>query len=209
MDIALFLIRGIVIGFLISVPVGPAAILCIQRTLKNGKIHGIVSGLGTSTADVIHGIIAVSGLTVISEFLIKEQSWLRLAGGLFLCCMGVRILRSRLTQGITSGNNAGYFRYYVSTLFLTLANPGAFFALAAIFAGVGAVKAEVHYGLAGSLVGGVFIGSVLWWCILSNIASVFLGKLGSARLARLNKISGMIITGFGLLVLASLAIWRA
>ena len=209
MHIALFLIKGIIIGFSISVPVGPAAILCIRRTLKNGKIHGIVSGLGTSTADVIHGIIAVSGLTFISEFLVKEQLWFRLVGGLFLCCIGVRILRSRLTQDITSGNNAGYFSHYISKIFLTLVNPGAFFALAAIFAGVGVVKTEAHYTSAASLVGGVFIGSVIWWCILVNIASLFLGNLGSVRLARLNRISGIIITGFGLLVLVSLVIWRA
>ena len=90
MDIGLFF-KGLVVGFLISTPVGPIGVLCIQRTLNKGRLHGIVSGLGAATADAIYGFVAAFGLTFVSNFLVKEQLWLRLVGGIFLCYMGVRV----------------------------------------------------------------------------------------------------------------------
>jgi threonine/homoserine/homoserine lactone efflux protein len=208
MDIALFF-KGIAVGFLMSTPVGPIAVLCIQRTLNQGKIHGMVSGLGAATADVIYSLIAVCGLTFITNFLIKEQIWLRLGGGIFLCYMGLRVFWSKPVQRAVSGNNISYIGNYVSAFFLTLANPATFLAFAAIFAGLGLVGAAGHYASAGLLIGGVFIGSGLWWFILSGVTGIFLEKLGYSRLASLNKISGIIIAGFGLFILLSLEIWKA
>jgi threonine/homoserine/homoserine lactone efflux protein len=205
METTLFL-KGVLIGFLISTPVGPIAVLCINRTLNEGRIHGIVSGLGAATADAIYGLIAASGLTFISNFLVQEQIWLRLLGGLFLCYMGVKIFRSKLVQRVASGEGASYFSNYISASLLTLANPGTLIAFAAVFSGLGIVKVRVHYASAGLLVGGVFIGSGLWWFILNIIAGVFLGQLDYFKLSWLNKISGTIISGFGLFVLLSLAI---
>jgi threonine/homoserine/homoserine lactone efflux protein len=85
------ILKGMVIGFLISLPVGPIAVLCIHRTLNEGRIHGMVSGLGAATADIVYGFLAASGLSFTSNFLIKEQLWFRLLGGLFLCYMGIRL----------------------------------------------------------------------------------------------------------------------
>ncbi len=202
----IILLKGIFIGFLISMPVGPIAMLCIQRTLNKGRIHGIVSGLGAATADAFYGFIAASGLTFILNFIIKEQLWLRLVGGLFICYMGVRLFRSRPVQRNALGNGTSYFRNYVSAFILTLTNPGAFLIFAAVFAGLGVVTTNVPYSLIGVLVGGVFIGAGLWWFILNSITSIFLKKMDFAKLTWLNKISGIVITGFGLLVLVSLIV---
>ena len=197
-------LKGIAIGFLISLPVGPIAVLCIHRTLYEGRIHGMVSGLGAATADVIYGFLAASGLSFISNLLIKEQLWFRLVGGFFLCYMGGRLLRSRVIQKTLSEDNASYFNNYVSALFLTLSNPSTFIALAAIFASLGITQTRVHHISTGLLISGVFIGSGLWWFILNAAAGVFLKKLDYIKLAWLNKISGIVIAGFGILVLVSL-----
>jgi threonine/homoserine/homoserine lactone efflux protein len=208
MNSSLF-VEGIVVGFLMSTPVGPIAVLCIQRTLNQGKIHGIVSGLGAATADAIYSFIAVFGLTVISNFLSREQIWLRLGGGIFLCYMGLRVFRTKPVQRVASGNDISYMSNYVSAFFLTLANPATFLAFAAIFAGLGLASTTRHYVSAGLLIAGVFIGSGLWWCILSGATGIFLKKLGYGKLALPNKISGIIITAFGLFILLSLGIWKA
>jgi threonine/homoserine/homoserine lactone efflux protein len=201
--------EGIIVGFLIATPIGPIAVLCIQRTLNQGRIHGIVSGLGAATADAIYSFIAAFGLTVISNFLVKEQMWLRLGGGLFLCYMGLKVFRTKLVQQAVSGNNINYIGNYVSAFFLTLTNPATFLAFAAIFAGLGLVSTTGQYVSAGLLIAGVFVGSGLWWFTLSGITGIFLKKLGYDKLALLNKISGIIITGFGLCILLSLGIWKA
>ena len=201
--------EGIVVGFLIAMPVGPIAVLCIQRTLNQGKIHGMVSGLGAATADAVCSFIAAFGLTFISNFLIKEQMWLRLGGGIFLCYMGLKVFRSKPVQRVASGNDISYISNYVSAFFLTLANPATFLAFAAIFAGLGLASTTRHYVSAGLLIAGVFIGSGFWWCTLSGVTGIFLKKLGYNRLASLNKISGIIIAGFGLFILLSLEMWKA
>jgi threonine/homoserine/homoserine lactone efflux protein len=205
MNISIFL-KGLLVGFLVSTPVGPIAVLCIQRTLNKGRFHGIVSGLGAATADVVYGFIAAFGLTFISNFLVKEQLWLRLLGGFFICYMGVRIFLSKLEQRTTQADSTTYVRDYVSAFFLTLTNPITFFAFAATFAGLGLVRTVEHHITALLLVAGVFVGSGLWWLILNCITATFLGKLLYGKPAWLNKVSGIVIIIFGLFVLLTLII---
>ena len=94
MDLS-FLLRGIIIGFSIAAPVGPVGVLCIRRTLAEGRTYGLISGLGAASADAIYGCIAGFGLTFISSILINQQMWLRLIGGVFLCYLGIRSFRSQ------------------------------------------------------------------------------------------------------------------
>jgi len=203
MNIGLFL-KGLLVGFLISTPVGPIAVLCIQRTLNKGRLHGMVSGLGAATADAIYSFIAAFGLTFISNFLIKEQLWFRLVGGLFLCYMGVRVFLSKSKQRSAPADSTSYIRDYISAFFLTLTNPITFFAFAATFAGLGLVRMIERHIDALLLVAGVFVGAGLWWLILSGITVTFLGSLLYSKPAWLNKTSGIVIIIFGLFILLTL-----
>jgi threonine/homoserine/homoserine lactone efflux protein len=203
MDIS-FLLRGLVIGFSIAAPVGPIGVLCIRRTLAAGRAAGLVSGLGAATADAIYGCIAGFGLTFISSVLIRQQGWLRLIGGGFLCYLGLKTFLTRPTEQAASAEGKGLVVAYASTFFLTLTNPMTILSFAAIFAGLGVASASGDYVSAGILVLGVFIGSALWWLILSGGVSVFQAKFSPRRLRWVNRISGLMITGFGLLALLSL-----
>src|SRR4030095_1284897 len=89
MEVNLFL-RGLGIGFCIAAPVGPIGVLCIRRTLADGRMAGLVSGLGAAVADAIYGAIAAFGLTAISDTLVAQQTWLRLGGGVFLIFLGTK-----------------------------------------------------------------------------------------------------------------------
>ena len=84
--------KSLIIGFSIAAPVGPIGILCIRRTLADGRRAGFISGLGAATADAFYGAIAAFGLTFISSFLINQSIWLRLAGGLFLIFLGIKTI---------------------------------------------------------------------------------------------------------------------
>ena len=79
-----FLLKGIVVGIVIAVPVGPVGVLCVRRTILEGRLAGFVSGLGAATADAIFGIIAAFGLTFVSDWLMSYEQWLRGAGGCYL-----------------------------------------------------------------------------------------------------------------------------
>jgi predicted secreted hydrolase/threonine/homoserine/homoserine lactone efflux protein len=200
-----FFLRGILIGFSIAAPVGPIGILCIRRTLAQGRWYGFVSGLGAATADAIYGCVAGFGLTFISTLLVGQQMWIRLVGGLFLCYLGTRTLLARPDEQTLSSQTSGLASAYGSILFLTLTNPLTILSFTAVFAGLGIAETKGDYGSAATLVLGVFIGSGLWWFLLSGLASVFRTKVTSRAMQWVNRVSGVIILIFGLIALASLA----
>jgi threonine/homoserine/homoserine lactone efflux protein len=203
MDIGFFF-RGLIMGFSIAAPVGPIGVLCIRRTLAEGTPSGLVSGLGAATADALYGSIAGFGLTFISTLLISQQIWLRLIGGGFLCYLGLKTFLSIPSKQVVSTKGNGLISAYVSTFFLTLTNPMTILSFAAIFAGLGVGSASRNYFSAGVLVLGVFIGSALWWLILSRSVGMFGEKFNLQGLRWVNRISGLIIIAFGLIALLSL-----
>ena len=200
MDASIFF-KGLMVGFLISTPVGPVGLLCIQRTLSEGKIHGLVSGLGAATADAIFGLIAALGLTFISKILVEEQLWFRLVGGLFLCYLGGRTFLSKPAGQTSSANAPSHISNYGSTFLLAFTNPITILVFAAVFAGLSVVSSGTHYFSVGLAVAGVFIGSGLWWVMLCGVAGILHGKISYGILTGLNRISGIIITVFGLVIL--------
>lgn len=203
MDIS-FLLRGIVIGFSIAAPVGPIGVLCIRRTLAEGRLFGFASGLGAATADAIYGCIAGFGLTFISSLLIGQQMWIRLIGGLFLCYLGVRTLLAEPAERPASVGESGLLGAYGSTFFLTLTNPMTILSFTAVFAGLGVGSASGDYGSAAVLVLGVFVGSGLWWLLLSGIAGAFRTRFSTRALRWVNRISGVVVAGFGVVALLNL-----
>ncbi len=199
-----FLLEGLVIGFSIAAPVGPIGVLCIRRTLAEGRLSGIVSGLGAATADAVYGCVAVLGLTFISNILIDQQAWLRLIGGLFLCYLGIKTFLAKPAGRAALAKGNGIAGAYASTFFLTLTNPMTILSFAAIIAGLGLAATSENFISAGAVVLGVFIGSTLWWLILSGSVGIFQEKLDPQGLQWVNRISGAIIIGFGLAALLSL-----
>jgi len=190
--------KGLFIGFSIAAPVGPIGILCIKRTLTSGRLYGFVSGLGAASADAFYGSIAALGLTFISNFLIQQQVWLRLIGGLFLCYLGVKTFVTRPPASVTQSGHPNLLAAYASTFFLTLTNPITILFFAAIFTGLGLVKVQGTYASAISLVIGVFLGSSFWWVLLSTAVHLLRARFQPSGLLWVNRISGLIIFGFGI-----------
>jgi threonine/homoserine/homoserine lactone efflux protein len=202
-------LRGFILGLAIAAPVGPIGVLCIRRTLAQGRTFGFVSGLGAATADAIYGCIAALGLTAISALLVRQQDMLRLLGGLFLCYLGVRTLLARPTDRSAAAEGQGLGSAYFSTLLLTLTNPITILSFVAVFAGLG-VGGGNGYGAAAAIVFGVFLGSAAWWFLLSGGVSLVRDKFDVRAMLWVNRISGVIILGFGVFALAGLmeTLWK-
>jgi threonine/homoserine/homoserine lactone efflux protein len=201
-DVGLFL-EGIIIGFAIAAPVGPIGVLCIRRTLAEGRASGFVSGLGAATADAVYGATAAFGLSLITDFLLGGASWLRLVGGAFLLFLGVKTLFARPAERAAEARGGGLPGAYASTFFLTLTNPTTILSFAAIFAGLGVTGANDALSAA-LLVLGVFLGSAAWWLVLSGGTGLFRPKLSAGGLRWVNRVSGTIIAAFGVLALSGL-----
>jgi threonine/homoserine/homoserine lactone efflux protein len=200
------LLSGLIIGFSIAAPVGPIGVLCIRRTLAEGRLHGLVSGLGAATADAVYGCIAAFGLAFVSNLLVQQQVWLRVVGGAFLCFLGVRTILAKPSKKAQAGKKMGIAKAYGSTFLLTLTNPVTIISFAAVFASLGLGSSAGDYGLAGLLVLCVFVGSASWWLILSGAVSLFRTRVTPKVLLWINRVSGAIILGFGIAALISLAL---
>lgn len=192
-------LQGLILGLSIAAPVGPIGVLCIRRTLADGRMSGLASGLGAATADAIYGCVAAFGLTFISGFMLDQKLWLGLLGGAFLCYLGVRTFFSQPAQQAALAQGQGLAGAYGSTFFLTLTNPMTILSFMAMFAGI--VRGSTDYSSAAMIVLGVFAGSATWWLMLSGGVSLFRARFDLNALRWVNRISGIIIVAFGLFIL--------
>jgi threonine/homoserine/homoserine lactone efflux protein len=199
----MFMLKGLAIGFSIAAPVGPIGVLCIRRSLRDGMAAGFVTGLGAATADAAYGAVAGFGLTAISGFLIGQRFWIGLLGGAFLCYLGVRTFLSTPAAEAAPEKGDRFLAVYASTLFLTLANPATILSFAVIFTAFG-LGASTDYPAATSLVLGVFLGSALWWLILSGGVGLFRSRADSTGMRVVNRVSGVVLVAFGIY-----ALWRS
>jgi threonine/homoserine/homoserine lactone efflux protein len=193
------LLRGFLIGISIAAPVGPIGVLCIRRTLSNGKLTGFLSGMGAASADMVYGAVAAFGLSAVSNLLVGNAFWLRLIGGGFLLYLGVKtFLEKPADHAAQARQKSGYFGAYLSTFFLTITNPMTILSFAAIFAGTMLTQ---KMGSPIIIVLGVFLGSAAWWLTLSLGIGWMRDRLTAAHMVWINRISGIIIAGFGVFAL--------
>lgn len=150
------------------------------------------------------------GLTLVSHILLKNQTWIRFVGGVFLCYLGVRIILAKQGDHAVSNHVKGFMGAYTSALFLTLANPTTIFSYGILFAGFGIISP--HHGLKAAffLVPGVFIGSAMWWVILSGGVGKLRSRLNESGFVWVNRIAGAIVAGSGLLMIliSIISLWR-
>jgi threonine/homoserine/homoserine lactone efflux protein len=195
------ILRGFIIGVSIAAPVGPIGVLCIRRTLADGRLTGFLSGLGAATADMIYGAIAAFGITFIMDLLIGQANWLKLIGGIFLLYLGVRTFHSKPADHSAGSDRVGLLGAYLSTLFLTITNPMTIIAFIAIFAGTMPSGTETSPLV---LVAGVFAGSALWWLALSFGVGLMRDHINPNLMLWINRLSGVVIAALGANSLLSL-----
>ncbi|MHB1296611.1 MAG: LysE family translocator [Anaerolineae bacterium] len=205
------LIKGIVLGFSIAAPVGPIGILCIRRTLAQGRAAGFISGLGAATADACYCSIAGFGLGFLSSLFLGAGSWLNLAGSLFICYLGVATLFARPpAEGTGTSQPTSLWRTFFSALLLTLSNPITILSFAAIYTSMQAMDATQpaisRMLAAGLLVTGVFSGSALWWLTLSSFVGLVRHRFTPHWLLWTNRVAGAVLLGYGLVALARVSL---
>ncbi len=200
------LLRGIVMGLSIAAPVGPIAVIVIRRALMDGRLAGLVCGLGCATALALYGGVVGFGMAAVSGAVLACQTPLLIGGGLFLGYLGVTIARTPGALPTTAPGPSwdGLSRAYASTFALTLVNPIVVVYFIATIAAGGATQMSGSYGRAVPLVLGVFAGSTLWWALLSGEVGLLRARLTASRLGWANRISGLIIAVLGVRVLLQL-----
>ena len=195
------LARGFVLGFTIAAAVGPISLLVIRRTLAEGRVVGLASGMGVATADATYGAIAAFGLGAITEILVGGQRILGLVGGAFLLWLAWRTMRAEPIEPTeTAERRRGLAGAYLSILALTLTNPMTILSFAALFAELGIAPGDLAG--AATITLGVFLGSASWWVVLTSVLGVLRPRVTRTWLVRINIASGLVIGIFALVAIA-------
>jgi threonine/homoserine/homoserine lactone efflux protein len=198
-DFALLLplpLRGLIVGFTIAAAVGPITLLVVRRTIDHGGTYGFASGLGVATADATYAAIAAFGLTAITSVLVANHAILALLGGIVIVWLGIRIAMSRPAGPASDGERPGLVGAFASIYALTMTNPLTIVLYAGIFAGIG-LAAGGSFVDAAVLTVAVWAGSTLWWVVLCSFVAWFRGRVSSAVLLWVNRVSGAVLVLLG------------
>jgi threonine/homoserine/homoserine lactone efflux protein len=195
MDLELPL-RGVVVGLIIAAPVGPVNVLCIHRTIERGWKSGVLSGVGAAVADTIYGAIAGFGISLVIQFLIREEFWIRLLGGILLLAIGV-VYFFKAPGKFEAKKDESSNSDFVSTFLLTATNPTTVLSFMAVLATLGLGRQRPLWQTS-FLVAGIFCGSMAWWILLASGVNLLRKKITDASMRWMNRVAGIAIGAFGL-----------
>ena len=205
-----YIYKGILIGLMVSVPLGPMGILLIQKTLQKGALAGFISGMGVVFADLCYSVIAAFGLGVIVDIVSTHELYFKLIGGIFLIIIGLRIyFTNPLTAHKHSKNTVtkkGLLGDFLTFFILTISNPVAIFIFMAVFAGASIFETNTLISTKMLVFTGIAIGAMGWWYLLSSLVNIFRRKIKLRTLVVINKISGAIIAVIGIFVILTVNI---
>lgn len=195
--------KGIVIGLITGMPLGPIGAMCLRTTLANGAMFGIAAGLGSCVADSIYATVAAMGINVIARFLARYQHYLRLFGGIILILFGTHGILSKKEAVKEIPNSKTLSKSFMSTFFLAFANPSTVFSFLFVFTGYG--SKNIGHGVVQRiiLILGVFCGSLIWWLILVLLAGKLHKHLSFRKMSVINKILGAAIVCSGIVLVIS------
>ena len=199
------IIEGITIGLCTSIPVGPIAILIIQRTLQKGRLHGFFSGLGAATSDTFYALLAIVGLSVVLSFIEENKLIIQIVGSAIMMIFGIYIFFQNPAKNIekSKSEKSSYWVDYITSFSLTLSNPLMIFLYIGLFAQYNFVTSESHFLEIAIGICSVFVGAGLWWFLLTLLASIFRKRFNIRGLWILNKATGLLIFVIALVALIS------
>lgn len=192
-----YLIKGITVGFVFGVPAGAIGALTIHRSLAHGFWAGLLTGLGSSAADVLYACVGVFGLTVISDFLVKYETVIALIGGILIAGLGVMIFLKKGTSVIEGDGHTNLATCFASSFAIAIANPATVLSFLVAFAsfGIGAINLPIQ---GAALVTGILLGTGCWWCALAGLSTKFRKRVTQRIYEILNHLLGALMMLFGI-----------
>ena len=206
------ILKGVLLGFILSISIGPVIFAIIKQSLTNGKRSGYAFVAGVSSSDFILLFIC-NFFTSLFNLVLSHKSTIALAGAGFLFLMGLYTLffkKMKLeNMGIDGAHKTVSIKNLLSSYFsgflMNTLNPSVFlfwFAwTAAINTSADDTPNPIQYKL-------IVFGTCLGFVLLSDLIKVFLAgklrpRLTEKNLLWINRVSGMIILIFSAALLYS------
>ncbi|MBR2359829.1 MAG: LysE family translocator [Bacteroidaceae bacterium] len=191
------LIKGFIVGVVVSAPMGPVGVLCIQRTLNKGRWYGFVTGLGAALSDIIYALITGYGMSFVVEFIENPQTlyYSQLIGSVMLFCFGVYTFRSNPAQNIRpiSANKGSLVRNFVTAFFVTLSNPFIILLFIGLFARFSFVLPERFFYEQSIGYLAIVGGAITWWFLITYLVNKLRTRFDLRGIWILNRIIGVVV----------------
>ncbi len=196
-------LKGLIVGLGASIPLGPLGVLCVQKTLSKGRNAGFITGLGASASDTCYAAISVLGLAFMQTLIHQNRMWVMFIGGIIIIFIGIRIyLTNPIKQIRQKHTNKKHIEDFIEAFLMTITNPGAILLILGLLAAVGInIGDDVGGRTVFAILWGIFLGSALWWFVLSTTINIFRKKFRLKQLIMINRISGIVIAILGLISL--------
>ncbi|MCD8261283.1 MAG: LysE family transporter [Bacteroides sp.] len=189
------LVKGMIVGVIVSAPLGPVGVLCIQRTLNKGRWYGFVTGLGASVSDILYALLTGYGMSFIFDFLDANLHYLQLIGSVVLLAFGYYTFRSNPVNALrpTSNKNGTYFHNFVTAFFVTISNPLIIFLFLGLYARFAFVLPGLPWGeqLLGYIA--IVIGALTWWFGITYFVNKVKNRFNLRGIWMINRVIGAIV----------------
>ncbi len=201
---------GMLIGILVALPIGPVNLLGLQRAVERGYFGGLAMGLGILLGDGLIALAAALGVNAISGAIRDYRTVIQIIGGLALMVAGAKLYFEK--PEFTSATDAAkaslldFVWDIPKAFFLTITNPGAVLGLIAMFGGISTFVEVSSYIDAFTMAAAVMGGSLCYWLVVSRLISRFRHDVDAAWLGRMNRIAGLVLFGFGCLLIGEMAV---
>lgn len=189
------LCKGVIVGIVVSAPLGPVGVLCIQRTLNKGRWFGFVTGLGAALSDICYALITGYGMSFMDELIVKHQLFLQFVGSIMLLAFGLYTFRSNPVKSLrpTSSSRGTYLHNFVTAFFVTFSNPLIIFLFIGLFARFSFVMpgSPLGFQLVGYLA--IILGALVWWFSITYFVNKVRTRFNVRGIWMLNRIIGVVV----------------
>ena len=197
------IVKGFVVGLCASAPVGPIAILVIQKTLNKGRYAGFVSGLGATIVDTTYATVALFALAFAQQLIEKHENLILLAGGLILAIIGVSMALSNPLRRKMKGDDKSTIssKDFLQAMLMGISNPMAIFVMFALFAFFGVAEETPRDWNVAPIILSVSGGSVTYWFLVSWALSRFRDRFNLRTILWISRVMGAIVIIIGIVLI--------
>jgi len=195
LDIVELLFKGFLIGLIVSAPMGPVGVLCIQRTMNKGRWYGFMTGLGATLSDLLYALLTSYGMNLVYNLIKENQFILQIVGSIMLLVFGLYTYRSNPVSSMRIANRQrdGYIHNFITAFFVTLSNPLIIFLYIGLFARFSFVLPglPLYQELLGDFA--IVTGAIFWWFFITAVVNKVRDQFNPRGVWMLNKIIGGIV----------------
>ena len=202
MEFVLSCLGCVLVGIILSAPMGPVGMLCVQQTLNCGRKVGLLTGLGAAFSDWFYCWVAALSMTLIIGFIESHTAAFAIIGGLLLALFSAIMMRSRPSVSST-GSSARGAAAVVAGFLLAFSNPLIIFLIMPLLVYFNVPQPYYHWWHYVLCLLSVLVGAMLWWALVTWVVNRWRRRMTLASLHRVNVVMGVIM-----LLLSGYSIWR-